>query len=312
MNDESKSDLEKLCQFYSTEGHSKTESGKDNTADGKNPEKMTDRDKMLLIASFIERSEQWKLALDKKKEKAAQEMQQERCKENTFHPRINTVSELMHLRKIELLEQVNKAAAAVNEQNKNKAQAIPDILEKETKENLFEYYLPKRKLMGQPAQSDKQMDLPMQPKIIFNTDIDQLSGEVRPLQSDSEVRTKSQEKNENKHPKGEQVQPQIDINNEQRRFNKLIELLSQKLSEKSEEKKIVADFMPMQILLDNKREAKGDKQENNGMKQAEIIASPPQQQIVVSPPQQEIIVSPPQQQLLAFNNTHEVSFQQQS
>ena len=65
------------------------------------------------------------------------------------------------------------------------------------------------------------------------------------------------------------------MSSEQRRFNKLIELLSQKLLEKSEEKKIVADFMPMQVLLDNKREAKGDKQENNGMKQAEIIASPP-------------------------------------
>ena len=303
MNDESKSDLEKLCQFYSTEGHSKAESGKDNTADGRNPEKMTDRDKMLLIASFIERNEQWKQAIEKKKEKTAQEMQQERCKENTFHPRINSVSELMHLRKIELLEQVNKAAAAVNEQNKKKAQAITDILEKDTKENLFEYYLPKRKLMGQPAQSEKQVDLPMQPRIILNTDIDQLCDEVRPLQSDSEVRAKSQEKNENKHPKGEQVQPQIDVSSEQRRFNKLIELLSQKLLEKSEKQQIVADFMPMQVLLDNKREAKGDKQENNGMKQAEIIASPPQQ---------EIIVSPPQQQLLAFNNTHEVSFQQQS
>ena len=67
----------------------------------------------------------------------------------------------------------------------------------------------------------------------------------------------------------------IDVNSEQRRFNKLIELLSQKLSEKSEYQKIVADFMPMQLPLDNKREAKGDKQENNGMKQTEIIASPP-------------------------------------
>ena len=74
---------------------------------------MTDRERMLLIARFIERSETWQESVDQKKEKIAQEILKQRCKENTFHPRINSVSELMHLRKMHLLEQVNKAAAAI-------------------------------------------------------------------------------------------------------------------------------------------------------------------------------------------------------
>ena len=57
---------------------------------------MSDREKMILIAAFIERSETWQETVENKKAKVAQEVNEERCKENTFHPRINTVSEVMH------------------------------------------------------------------------------------------------------------------------------------------------------------------------------------------------------------------------
>ena len=80
---------------------------------------MSDREKMLLIAAFIERSESWQEAVEQKKVKVAQEVREARCKENTFHPRINKVSELMHFQKMNLLEQVNMAAAVVNKKNAN-------------------------------------------------------------------------------------------------------------------------------------------------------------------------------------------------
>ena len=77
-------------------------------------------------------------------------MAEERCKENTFHPRINQVSELMHQKKMLLLEQVNKAAAAIVKSNNDATEILSSglQLERETKENLFEYYLPKSKLIG--------------------------------------------------------------------------------------------------------------------------------------------------------------------
>ena len=54
-----------------------------------------------------------------------------------------------------------------------------------------------------------------------------------------ETRPKSKEARENKHPSNE-----IDFGKEAHRFNRLIELLSSKLSDKSE---IRVDFMPRQM-----------------------------------------------------------------
>ena len=102
---------------------------------------------MLLIAEFLERSQAWQEKVQKKKEKAAEEAIQKKESENTFHPRINTISAALHAQKLSLLEQVNEAAA----KNQKKLTDMPlqvGLLEKETKENLFEYYLPQRKLLG--------------------------------------------------------------------------------------------------------------------------------------------------------------------
>lgn len=68
--------------------------------------------------------------------------------------------------------------------------------------------------------------------------------EVRPLQQEA-TRPKSKEARENKHPSNE-----IDFGKEARRFNRLIDLLSYKLSEKPE---LRADFMPRQMPKNDER-----------------------------------------------------------
>lgn len=120
MNEESKSDLQKLFQYYSSGQMPNTEA-KDFVRGGNEGQKkrvvpgvgLTEQDKVALVAQFLERSELWQESVDKKKQKVAMMLAEQRCKENTFHPRINRVSELMHQKKMMLLEQVNKAAAAI-------------------------------------------------------------------------------------------------------------------------------------------------------------------------------------------------------
>ena len=59
---------------------------------------------MLLIAEFIERSQNWQKNVEQKKEKVAELVDNHRNKENTFHPKINSVSEHLHSEKMNMLE----------------------------------------------------------------------------------------------------------------------------------------------------------------------------------------------------------------
>ena len=62
MNEESKHDLEKLCQMYATSGSNGALSFGAKAKQSVNPlpeQVLSDREKMLRIADFIERSEEW-------------------------------------------------------------------------------------------------------------------------------------------------------------------------------------------------------------------------------------------------------------
>lgn len=67
---------------------------------------MSDLEKMFVINEFIERSEAWMQKVDQKKAKIAEELDQNRNQENTFHPRVDPVSELIHEKKMKLLNKV--------------------------------------------------------------------------------------------------------------------------------------------------------------------------------------------------------------
>lgn len=68
---------------------------------------MTDLEKMIAINDFLERSEAWAEKVDQKKAKIAEELDYDRNYENTFHPRVDPVSELIHDKKMKLLLKVN-------------------------------------------------------------------------------------------------------------------------------------------------------------------------------------------------------------
>lgn len=58
---------------------------------------------MVIIAEFVDRSDTWIRQVQDKKTKIAHQINDERQKENTFHPRIDPVSELLHARKMNQL-----------------------------------------------------------------------------------------------------------------------------------------------------------------------------------------------------------------
>lgn len=69
---------------------------------------------MLRIADFIERSEDWHKNVLKKRDQLSKKLERERSQENTFHPRINQVSNLLHNHKLNMLGKVNAAAAKLS------------------------------------------------------------------------------------------------------------------------------------------------------------------------------------------------------
>ena len=56
---------------------------------------------MFIIAEFLDRSDNWLRQVQEKKIKTANVVNFERDQENTFHPQIDPVSQLLHARKIE-------------------------------------------------------------------------------------------------------------------------------------------------------------------------------------------------------------------
>ena len=89
---------------------------------------------MILINDFIERSESWQQRVSKKREQVAVELQKQRDSENTFHPRIDPVSERLHAKKLTMLEQAQeaKAAAAAELRNSEMLPLETGFLQKET------------------------------------------------------------------------------------------------------------------------------------------------------------------------------------
>ena len=67
---------------------------------------MTEEERMIAINEFLERNGKWMEKVGQKRAKVAHEVLAKRNKENTFHPRVDPVSEQIHSKKMKHLAKV--------------------------------------------------------------------------------------------------------------------------------------------------------------------------------------------------------------